>query len=107
MGKKSRGKKERQLNGLSKPAELVEEKETGLSRVLLFIIKGGIFLSLFTPLLVSSSFYFPFVGPKSLYFMGLAEIVFFSWLLLIIVNKKYRPALKNPITLTLFGFLFI
>ena len=62
---------------------------------LVFILRGIIFFStlliLFTPLIASSLtsyFFFLFVGPKSLYFMGLVELAFFSWLILISIDRR-------------------
>ena len=60
-------------------------------KVLKEIITIGIFLTLLTPLVMGDQFFFPFVGPKSLYFMGLVEILFGLWLILCIFSKKYRP----------------
>jgi len=47
------------------------------------IVKAGIFAVLLTPFIFSRKFYFPYVGPKSLYFMAIVEAVFFLWLVLI------------------------
>ena len=55
------------------------------------IIKLGTYLILFTPLIISARFFFPFVGPKSLYFMALVEIIFFTWLFLITFDSRFRP----------------
>jgi len=44
----------------------------------LWAIKAGMFALLLTPFIVSKNFYFPFIGPKSLYFMAVVEVVFFS-----------------------------
>ena len=93
MGKSSREKrlkKEQAEQGLiSRPQESFEE--TGLNSVCLRIIQISVYLILFTPLIISSKFYFPFVGPKSLYFMGLAQIIFFTWLFLAFNSPRYRP----------------
>ncbi len=70
------------------------------------LIYFGLFLTLLTPLIVNENFYFPFVGPKSLFFMGLTEIVFFLWLLLIWKNRRYRPKI-NPLILVLILFLLV
>jgi O-antigen ligase len=45
------------------------------------------------------------VGPKSLYFMGLTEIIFFLWILLILIDKNYRPKL-NFVLIFLLIYLF-
>ncbi len=82
--------------------KLKEKKELGsslysvfLSRLIekscLRVVLWGTCLALFTPLIISGKFFFPFVGPKSLYFMALVEIVFVAYLLLAISSPKYRP----------------
>ena len=73
---------------------------------LIKIIKIGAILALFTPFVFSKSYYFPFVGPKSLYFMALAEIIFFAWLVLVFKFPQYRPK-KGFLTVTLFTFLAV
>jgi O-antigen ligase/tetratricopeptide (TPR) repeat protein len=55
------------------------------------IIKVLIVLSLFTPLVVSSDFVFPFVFPKTAAFQILVEIMFFLWLILIMSRPEFRP----------------
>jgi len=72
----------------------MDNKNT-LNNICLKIIKYGIFASLITPLIYSSKYYFPFVAPKSLFFMAIVEIVFFTWLFLAFHNKKYRPNLNT------------
>jgi len=105
MGKKSREKRERREKGiLSKPKE--EEKVQGAELWLKKIIFYGVCLTAFTPLIMSSRFFFPFVGPKSLYFMGLAEIIFFAWLFLIIFWPRYRPRF-NLVLGVLIIYLFV
>lgn len=104
MGKQSRAKKERREIGEIKPKK--EPSESGLVSLCLYIIKGATYLSLFTPLIVSQNFFFPFVGPKSLFFMALAEVIFFTWLILIINAPKYRPRL-NVLTIFLVLYLIV
>lgn len=76
-------------------------------RKLLILIKVGIFAALITPLIKSVEFYFPYVGPKSLYFMAVAEIVFFLWVVLSLGWKQYRVNLKNPLIIAILAFLAI
>jgi len=104
MGKSSREKRERRLMGETETEK--EQSEIGGGTICKKIILAGIFLILFTPLIVSGRFFFPFVGPKSLYFMGLVEIIFFTWLFLIIFNPRYRPRL-NPLLIALILFLLV
>ena len=81
-------------------------KKNKIAQVCLKIIRFFSFLILFTPLIVSDKFFFPFVSPKSLYFMALAEIIFFAWLVLISIEPKYRPKF-NLILLALIIYLFV
>lgn len=102
MGKKSRLKREKRERGeIETP-----ERKTPLVSFLLNFIRFGVYLALFTPLIISTKFYFPFVGPKSLYFMAFCQIIFFVWLFLAINYKKYRPRL-NPISIALILFLVV
>ncbi len=68
------------------------------------IIFGGIFLSLLTPLIFARYLYFPFNSPRALFFMAIAQVIFFAWLILITFNCKYRPQL-NPVTIFLTLFI--
>jgi O-antigen ligase/Flp pilus assembly protein TadD len=106
MGTQSREKRERRERGEIKQKERKEIRPV-------FILKGVILLSafliLFTPLIgppLTNNFFFPFVGPKSLYFMGLAEILFFAWLILLSIDKRFRPKF-NSILLSLVLFLLV
>lgn len=75
-------------------------------KILLFIIRWGTYLALLAPLVIVDKFFFLFVGPKTLYFYGLTEIIFTAWLFLILFSKKYRPRL-NLILVALAAFLFV
>lgn len=50
----------------------------------------GVALSFILPFVVDDMTFFPFVAPKSFIFMGAAQIIFFSWLILAMTDKKYR-----------------
>ena len=77
-----------------------------MEKFLLKIIRFGTYLILLTPLIVSNKFFFPFVSPKTLFFFGLAEIIFFAYLILALINSKYRPRL-NPLFFSFAVFLII
>jgi len=79
MGKKSRLKKLRQE---TQTEELSEKQVIENKPFLLHIIRISTYLILLTPLILLSGAYFPFVGPKSLYFMAICQIIFFTWLYL-------------------------
>jgi len=70
------------------------------------LIRYLTYLIFFTPLIVNGNYFFPFVGPKSLFFMGVAEIIFFSWLVLIYIDAKYRPK-PNFLFYGLLVYLFV
>ncbi|MFH1401762.1 MAG: O-antigen ligase family protein [Parcubacteria group bacterium] len=103
MGEKSREKKERREGSFTVEKERIGENA---APILWWVIFVGVILTLFTPFIVSSKYFFPFVGPKSIYFMALSEIIFAAWLILIIFAPKYRPKL-NILTLTIILFLII
>jgi len=87
MGRNSREKKEKRIS-----QEKKEVRPDGtLEKICVSIITFATYLVLFTPLIVNGDFFFPFVGPKSLFFMALVQIIFFTWLFLIFHSKKYRP----------------
>lgn len=88
MGKRAREKRERRERGETKPRP---ERESLLSSIFLKIIRLGTYLVLFAPLIISGRYFFPFVGPKSIYFFALVEIIFAVYLLLILLKPKYRP----------------
>jgi len=71
---------------------------------LLNIIKWLIVASLFTPLIVSGHFIFPYVFPKTAVFQILVEIMFFLWLILIMGRPEYRPK-KNRLFWAIVLFL--
>lgn len=82
---------------------MIKEK---VSEFLLNIIRFATYFSLLTPIIINGAFFFPFVGPKSLFFMTFSEIIFFSWLVLINIDRRYRPKF-NLITLSLIIYLII
>lgn len=110
MGKRSREKRERRENfkGESVEKKFSENQKSSFERFLVGIVRYGTYLALFTPLILSKKFYFPFVGPKSLFFMALCQIVFFAWLILALNYKQYRPRLNHILVVfSLFLFIFI
>ena len=62
-----------------------------LESALLFGIRGGIILLLFTPFVISEGTVYPFIVGKALYSRALIEIVFGLWLLLAGMNPAFRP----------------
>jgi len=115
MGKKSREKRERRGKIEDQSMESSQEyfdseaiatNRTVLESICLFIIRWSVYLMLFIPLLVDGHSFFPYVGPKGLYLMGLIEIAFFFWIVLIFHSPKYRPKI-NVLLLSLSAFVII
>jgi len=73
------------------------------------IIRWGIFLCAFTPLILHAHMLSIFHFPKVIVFRTIVEIMLIFYVLLIIGNKRYRPNWKNPllITVTIFTGLYI
>ncbi len=55
------------------------------------LVYGGLFLVLFLPLLVTDSLFFPFITGKNFFFRIIVEIVFSAWILLALIDARYRP----------------
>ena len=101
MSKRQGGKK-KSVN--PKSAKQTSSLDWTLEKTLLYIIKAMAFVALFTPLIVVSDFFFPFVGPKSIVFMGAIQILFAAYVLLIIYYPRYRPKF-NILTIALLVYL--
>ncbi|MDO8500035.1 MAG: O-antigen ligase family protein [bacterium] len=56
-----------------------------------WIVKGGLLLILFIPLLVTRSMYFPFITGKNFAFRILIEILAVFWVWLMAVSPRFRP----------------
>jgi O-antigen ligase len=103
MGKKPSVKNRSAIINSSKQTH---SGDWSLDRVLILIIKSMTYLALFTPLIVVSDFFFPFVGPKSIVFMGSVQILTAAYILLIIYYPDYRPKL-NILTIAVFSYLAV
>ncbi|KPJ56489.1 hypothetical protein AMJ49_04725 [Parcubacteria bacterium DG_74_2] len=106
MGKKSREKKQRRLDESYGPDKFYGSYQDYWPKR---IIRWAVYLILFTPLLISGRFFFPYVGLKSLYFMALVEIMFAAYIFLAFSFPKYRPK-SNILFLVLIlfvGFLIL
>ncbi len=51
----------------------------------------ALFLIPFTPLLITNSYFFPFITGKAFYFRILVEILVAAWVVLALLDKEYRP----------------
>ena len=62
-----------------------------MSNVLLKLIKIGIGFILFIPLYIGGSFFFPFIFPKIWLFQVVTEIILFFYVLLALIDARFRP----------------
>lgn len=60
---------------------------------------------LFSPLIVNSNFYFPFIVPRNLFFRLLVEISLTLYLILIVLDKSFRPKFNKAYLIFLFFIL--
>ncbi len=107
MGKRSREKRERREAG-TVPENRDFNYQAGWEKACLLIVRWGTYLVLFTPLLVSTKFFFPFVAPKTIFFRIVVEIILAAYLILAVFHSRYRPRINLlTIALTLFLGAFI
>jgi O-antigen ligase len=82
---------------MGKKFEEVENKQESskLERVCFSIIQYGTYIALFTPLIMSKNFFFPFVCPKTIFFRILVDVIFSAYIILALFNRKYRPKVNS------------
>ncbi|TSC96054.1 MAG: TPR Domain containing protein [Parcubacteria group bacterium Athens1014_10] len=78
-----------------------------LTKILVNIIKIGVLIILFLPLVISANFFFPFVVLRNFLFRTIAEIIFVLYLILAVYNPAYRPKFKNKIVLAVIIFFIV
>ncbi len=71
-----------------------------------YIVLGGIFIIPFIPFIVNGSLFFPFITGKGFTFRIIVEIIFGLFVVLALVEPKYRPRL-NWITKSILLFLAV
>ncbi len=62
-----------------------------LHTVLRYVALTGVFLLPFVPLVVAYQLFFPFITGKNFAFRVITEIMFAAWLILAVIDPKYRP----------------
>ncbi|MDD5431144.1 MAG: O-antigen ligase family protein [Candidatus Pacebacteria bacterium] len=77
-----------------------------LKTTLATIVKGGLFIVPFLPLLIVANMVFPYIGGKAFAFRLIVEISFAIWVWLAIFYKEYRPKL-TPLLIAVGLFIFI
>jgi O-antigen ligase/tetratricopeptide (TPR) repeat protein len=105
MGKQSRDKWQKG-NEADGGEVRVSVSRSGFEKTCLFIITWGTYLALFTPLILNTKFFFPFVAPKTIFFRIIVEIITAAYLLLVFTQKRYRPRI-SPLNIALTVFLAV
>lgn len=77
-----------------------------LNSILKWAVVGGLFVLLFTPLIVPSFLFFPFITGKAFFFRIVVEFIFGGWIILAILDPKYRPRL-SPVLWAVVVFIAI
>lgn len=62
-----------------------------MKNVLRYLVLGGLFIIPFLPLYVEYGFFFPFITGKGFAFRIIVEVIAVSWLVLMLLEPKYRP----------------
>ena len=70
------------------------------------IIKFGILLSLFTPLVISNSTFYPYIFGKAIFFQILIEILLIFYLILIIQKPEFQPK-ATPLNIALLIYFLV
>jgi hypothetical protein len=74
-----------------------------------WVALAALFMLPFTPLVVASSFFFPFITGKAFYLRILIEIAVAGWAILALVDKAYRPRFSwiGAVTVAFVGWMFV
>ena len=85
-------------------------KKQGVAKqVARLVALGALFLVTLAPLIVTNSFFFPFITGKAFFFRIMVEIAFSAWVTLAFLDKEYRPRLSwtGIAVLAFVGWMFI
>ena len=74
-----------------------------------FIALGALFLLPFAPLIVASSFFFPFITGKAFYLRILIEAAVVAWAVLALLHREYRPRFSwiGILAVSFVGWMFV
>ncbi len=88
---------------MTKEIKMTEKKPTVILKNLIMVF---VLLALFTPLIFDLKSFFPFNYPRALFFMAMVHLAFFTWIILAINNRNYRPQ-KNILLITVSLFILV
>jgi len=62
-----------------------------LEKVYLLVIRMGVFVLFFIPLLIAKNYFFPYIFGKAIVLRIIIEVIALIYILLVFLNKKYMP----------------
>ena len=84
----------------------MEQRETTTIKILKYSLWGCLYLTFLMPLLVGTSFIFPFISLKTFYFRIVVEVALLLYILLALASSYYRPKMNKLIWLIIaFGLI--
>jgi hypothetical protein len=81
-------------------------QNNSVSFVLQWGVRIAIWILLFTPLIISSTWFFPYITGKNFFFRIVTELAFGMWLALIFVDARFRPR-RGIIVWTFLAFMVV
>ena len=87
----------------------MQESDRSAKAIARWVALGALFLIPLVPLIVSSSFFFPFITSKAFYFRILVEILVAAWVVLALLDKEYRPRISwiGAVLLAFVAWMFV
>jgi len=70
-----------------------------MKKILKYIIWLGLAGICLTPLIIRGNYFFPYIVPKTIVFRVIVEVIFLAFLVLAVMDKKYRPKLNLAVLL--------
>ncbi len=80
------------------------QKVYNIEQILVWLVRLGVWVLLFTPLIFTGGLFFPYTTGKNFFFRIVVEIIFGAWLGLAVLKPSYRPR-KGPILYTFSVFV--
>ncbi|MDE1919653.1 MAG: O-antigen ligase family protein [Patescibacteria group bacterium] len=72
----------------------MQKSDGAAQQIARWVALGALFLIPLTPLVVTNSFFFPFITGKAFFFRILVEIAVAAWVVLACLDREYRPRIS-------------
>lgn len=77
---------------------------TNIEKILLWTVRVGLGLTLYTFFFISQNYFFPFITGRTMYFQIVTELTFIAAVALAVFYPQYRPKLTNIFKIALIFF---